>query len=94
MPTDLCGQIERVTFFNEDNGFTIARVKVAGQSDPITVVGNLMAPAPGEVLEIRAPRIPECQTWNFQLDNYWMESLYYRYHRITVNKHTARYEDD
>jgi len=49
---------------------------------------------PDEVLEIRAPRIPECQTWNFQLDNYWMESLDYRYHRITLNKHTARYEDD
>jgi len=47
-----------------------------------------------EVLEIRAPRIPECQTWNFQLDNYWMESLDYRYHRITVNKHTATYEPD
>jgi len=50
--------------------------------------------AEDEVLEIRAPRIPECQTWNFQLDNYWMESLDYRYHRITVNKHTASYEDD
>ena len=47
-----------------------------------------------EALEIRAPRIPECQTWNFQLDNYWMESLDYRYHPITVNKHTAHYEDD
>ncbi len=50
--------------------------------------------AEDEVLEIRAPRIPECQTWNFQLDNYWMESLDYRYHRITVNKHTASYEED
>ena len=50
--------------------------------------------AEDETLEIRAPVIPECQTWNFQLDNYWMESLDYRYHRVTVNKHTARYEDD
>jgi hypothetical protein len=50
--------------------------------------------AEDEALEIRAPRIPECQTWNFQLDNYWMESLDYRYHRITVNKHTASYEED
>ena len=50
--------------------------------------------AEDEALEIRAPVIPDCQTWNFQLDNYWMESLDYRYHRITVNKHTARYEDD
>ena len=50
--------------------------------------------AEDEAMEIRAPRIPQCQTWNFQLDNYWMESLDYRYHRVTVNKHTARYEDD
>ena len=50
--------------------------------------------AEDEALEIRAPRIPECQTWNFQLDNYWMESLDYRYHTITVNRHTAEYEDD
>jgi hypothetical protein len=50
--------------------------------------------AEDEALMIRAPRIPECQTWNFQLDNYWMESLDYRFHRITVNKHTASYEDD
>jgi hypothetical protein len=50
--------------------------------------------AEDEVLEIRAPRIPECQTWNFQLDNYWMESLDYRYHPVTVNKHTAKYEKD
>lgn len=50
--------------------------------------------ADDEALVIEAKRIPECQTWNFQLDNYWMESLDYRYHRITVNKHTASYEDD
>jgi hypothetical protein len=32
---------------------------------------------------------PDCDTWNFQLNNYWMESLDYRYFRISVNKHTA-----
>ena len=37
---------------------------------------------------------PECEYWNFQLNNYWMESLDYRYHRIHTNKHLARYEDD
>jgi hypothetical protein len=37
---------------------------------------------------------PECEYWNFQLNNYWMESLDYRYHRIAVNHHEARLEPD
>ena len=47
--------------------------------------------ADDEALVIEADRIPECQTWNFQLDNWWMESLDYRYHTIHVNKFTAEY---
>lgn len=47
-----------------------------------------------EVFIIDAPEIPECQTWNFQLDNWWMESLDYRHHTIHVNKHTAHYNPD
>lgn len=47
-----------------------------------------------EALLIELDEIPECETWNFQLNNYWMESLDYRYHRITVNKHTARKNDN
>jgi len=50
--------------------------------------------AEDEVFIIEAPEIPECQTWNFQLDNWWMESLDYRHHTIHVNKHTAHYESD
>ncbi len=50
--------------------------------------------ADDEVFVIDAPEIPECQTWNFQLDNWWMESLDYRHHTIHVNKHTAHYNDD
>ena len=37
---------------------------------------------------------PECEYWNFQLNNYWMESLDYLHHRIHTNKHLAQYEDD
>ena len=50
--------------------------------------------ADDEVMVIHAPEIPECTTWNFQLDNYWLESLDYRYLDVTVNKHTAKYNDD
>jgi len=37
---------------------------------------------------------PDCDSWNFQLNNFWMESLDYRYHNICINKHSARYEAD
>ncbi len=53
MPATLCGQIEKITFTNEENGFTIARLKVPGRREPVTVVGTLMAPAPGEILDLR-----------------------------------------
>jgi hypothetical protein len=37
---------------------------------------------------------PPCDMWNFQLNNYWMESLDYRYYHISINKNSARYEPD
>jgi hypothetical protein len=37
---------------------------------------------------------PKCDTWNFQLNNYWMESLDYRYFNICINMGSARYESD
>ncbi len=49
---------------------------------------------PEEALLIEVERIPECETWNFQLNNYWMESLDYRYHRIHLNRHSAVYKPD
>jgi len=53
MLTELSGQIERITFTNEENGYTIARVKVSGRQDLVTVVGYLMSPAPGETLNLK-----------------------------------------
>jgi exodeoxyribonuclease V alpha subunit len=53
MLAELQGQIERITYTNEENGFTIARLKVYGQRDLVTVVGNLMAPTPGEIIKMK-----------------------------------------
>ncbi|GAB3278244.1 DUF1214 domain-containing protein [Parahaliea aestuarii] len=50
--------------------------------------------ADDEALVVEAPVIPQCQTWNFVLQNWWMESLDFRYHNIHFNKHTAHYEPD
>ena len=50
--------------------------------------------ADDEALVIEAKDIPECQTWNFVLQNWWMESLDYRHHNVHFNKHTAAYEEN
>ncbi len=52
MLTDLQGQIERITYFNDENGYTVAKVKVYDRNDLVTVVGNLLAPTPGEVIKM------------------------------------------
>ncbi len=46
------GELERVTFHNDENNFTIAKIKVKGQSGLVTVVGALISPAPGSILEL------------------------------------------
>jgi hypothetical protein len=44
--------------------------------------------SPDEVLIIDV-KPPSCDSWNFQLDNYWMESLDYRYFNVCINKASA-----
>jgi len=46
------GQIERITYTNEETGYTVARIKVTGYSEPITAVGKLISPTPGEFLKM------------------------------------------
>jgi exodeoxyribonuclease V alpha subunit len=52
MISELEGQIERIAYTDEENGFTVARVKVSGQKKPVTVIGHLLAPSPGEILKM------------------------------------------
>jgi exodeoxyribonuclease V alpha subunit len=50
---ELEGQIERITYFNEETGYTVAKLTVSGSSEPVTIVGDLIAPTPGEMLKLR-----------------------------------------
>lgn len=51
-PTEvLAGQVERVTFHNEDNGFCVLQVKARGQRDLITVLGNAAMISAGEFVQ-------------------------------------------
>jgi exodeoxyribonuclease V alpha subunit len=52
MDTQLTGQIERIVYTNEENGYTVAKVKVDRRGKVVTVVGNLLAPIPGESVEL------------------------------------------
>ncbi|RMF12726.1 MAG: DUF1214 domain-containing protein, partial [Candidatus Dadabacteria bacterium] len=70
-------------------------VSIAAGGDPnIAYYMSHWRLAPDEALVIETPVPDPCPYWNFQLNNYWMESLDYRYHRIHINKHTAHYEPD
>ena len=46
----LDGQVERVVFRNEENGYTVLRAKVRGHKDLVTVVGTASSISPGEWL--------------------------------------------
>src|ERR1700733_11939625 len=50
---ELCGYIERITFHNPENGFTVARLKAPHLSDLICVVGSLPAIQPGETVRLQ-----------------------------------------
>jgi exodeoxyribonuclease V alpha subunit len=47
-PESLSGLIERVTFFNEENGFAVLKIKAKGQRGEVTLVGTLPSVNPGE----------------------------------------------
>ena len=52
----LQGRVEQITYTNEGNGFTVARVKVPGRQDLVCVVENLMGPITGEMVRMPGER--------------------------------------
>jgi exodeoxyribonuclease V alpha subunit len=49
----LIGSVERITYHNEQNGYTVLRLRAPGRSDPITVTGNFSAVSPGESVKLK-----------------------------------------
>ena len=50
---ELEGQIARITYSSEETGYTVAKIKASGYFEPVTVVGNFMAPNPGEIMKMK-----------------------------------------
>ena len=65
----------------------------AGGDPNLRYYHSYWALADDEALVIEAMP-PKCDSWNFQLNNHWMESLEYRYFTVHVNAHLATYNDD
>jgi exodeoxyribonuclease V alpha subunit len=49
----LSGVVERITFANEENGFSVIKIKAKGFSDLVTVVGNLASINVGSVINLK-----------------------------------------
>jgi exodeoxyribonuclease V alpha subunit len=61
-PEEISGSVERITYYNQENGYTVLRLKpesrgmlpfkyASGRGELITVVGNLPELNPGEWLK-------------------------------------------
>jgi exodeoxyribonuclease V alpha subunit len=52
MSETLEGQLERIVYFNDESLYTVAKLKVKGLRELVTVVGKLTGITPGEVLKL------------------------------------------
>jgi hypothetical protein len=78
---------------NELPRFDPDKAFAAGGDPNIAYYHSYWRLAPDEALVVEATP-PECDYWNFQLANHWLESLDYRYFKIHVNKYTAKHRSD
>jgi len=52
-PVTIEGVLDKIVFESADSGFFVGRVREAGKSDLVTIVGNVMAVSPGETIRLR-----------------------------------------
>ena len=50
--TTLEGQINKVTYYNDDTHYTIAKLETEENRNPVTIIGYLSQPTPGEILKV------------------------------------------
>ncbi|MBW2193961.1 MAG: AAA family ATPase, partial [Deltaproteobacteria bacterium] len=48
----LDGHLERITYYNEENHYTIAKLNTGPTQHPVTIIGYMPAVSPGEALKI------------------------------------------
>ncbi len=65
----------------------------AGGDPAIFYVHGYWSLASDEALVLEVAE-PDAEHWNIQINNWWMESLDYRYHPICINKHSAKRNAD
>ena len=49
----LSGIVERITYENDGNGFSVIKIKSKGYTDLVTVVGNLAAVTVGSIIRVK-----------------------------------------
>src|SRR5437667_5728540 len=55
------GVLERITYVNEENGYTVARLKVPRYKKPVTIAGYLPAVSVGEGLRLEGKWVNHAQ---------------------------------
>ncbi|GAA3991536.1 ATP-dependent RecD-like DNA helicase [Thermobifida alba] len=70
-PSVLEGVLERITYVNEETGYTVARIDTGRGADLVTVVGALLGAHPGESLRMEGRWTSHPQYGRqFQVENY------------------------
>jgi exodeoxyribonuclease V alpha subunit len=50
--TTLEGQLDKITFYNDDTHYTIAKLRTKNNRNTVTIIGYLPQPTPGETLKV------------------------------------------
>jgi exodeoxyribonuclease V alpha subunit len=70
----ITGFIERISFQNDCNGFTIALLQCKERKDPVSIVGSLPTIQPGEVISCQGNwKKHPVYGWQFEVDSYRSE---------------------